>query len=502
MGLSAGVCAKSESAVASIPTWGVAPAEFSSLMLPQSAQPQGVLELYLMGGLNPWDTFYAVEDFGKDDKTMLHTFMEGERSVPEYFNTCGGAERPLTQPFGKDAADNDVNLGPWIYPLRDRQDILDRMRIIVMQHQFEPHGVASPLALTGQPRGTPRMAATGAHVERFFRQLEPDRVTPHAYVLYSLDSEIAAQFDIHTASATGLHSAQFAPLAVRMVPNNPLPGQLARDHLGGFADSMDAAMQHYIGAYRQALKPPELDAFLKARAFDEIAAVRHALRNSPALLDVLTPDLLKAVHGEECGVKTAEVGAYDTTAMGLTLATNLLTRQTDRAKHVTVIDSGLINASGAGYDTHDDHVVESSRNVVHMSRLLAERINKPGESDPEKLDLDKHTILLTTEFGRTPYVETGKKFGLDHWPFGYVVIAIGGTIGAEQAGIAGAIRANGRADGDHHFFNPAEFRAAVLMSMGIWPFNNEAFAVGDVRTGENRAQLAARLRVNLLGHES
>ena len=501
IGASVGACSGSgEQPGFSAGAWGVAPPEWAHLLIPEERRPEGVLDLYLMGGMCPWDTFYTVPEYGQSNGTMFNTFLNpaktGQASVAEYFERCEGGNRALTEPYAVDARGKTVHLGPWLYPLRDRPDILERTRVFVLRHLFEPHGVASPLALCGHPRGTPRMACTGAHVQRFWRDRgDPGRRTPHSYVLYSMDSEIAAQFDIHAASATGLHPASVRPLNVRLVRDNPLPEQLARAHLQGQQTAVDDSVEYYLRRFRERLGVPSA-----VRSLEELVDARAALRYSGDLVDVLTPDLLASVGGAECGFEAAN--GLDTTAMGLRLAVDLLTRPTHRARHVNVVDSGLINALGAGYDTHDYHVLESSRNVVHMSRLLAEHINRPDEQDPRKLDLDRHTVLLTTEFGRTPYVETGKEEGLDHWPFGYVVVAIGGFVDKERAGLVGAIDEQGFADMSvSRSFSPAEFRAAVLMGMGIWPFANESFAVGDtLHPFETREILAAYLRQELLGY--
>ena len=479
--------------------WGAAPADLAHLLVPPSRRPEGVLDLYLMGGLCPWDTFYAVPDYGAADQTMFNTFRAprptGQASMEEFLERCGGEGRNLVEGFAQDSKGVPVGWGPWLYPLRERPDIMDRTRVMVMRHQFEPHGVASPLALSGHPRGTPRMACTGAHVQRYWRDRSPGRTTPHSYTLFSSDSEIAAQFDIHSASATGLQPASMRPLNVRLTADNPLPSQLSRAQLGDKRSAVDSAVEHYLAQFRQRLGIPG-----RVRSLDELVDARAALRFSGQLTDVLTPDLLAPIAGSECGFDAAN--GLDTTAMGLKLAVDLLTRDTHRARHVNVIDSGLVNALGAGYDTHDFHVLESSRNVVHMCRLLSESINKPGENNPAKLDLDRHTILLTTEFGRTPYVETGKEEGLDHWPFGYVVMAIGGFVGKEQKGIAGSINDRGFADpSPGGSFSPGEFRAALLMGMGIWPFAPEAFAVGDtLQNFDSRKDLAQYLRTQLLGY--
>ena len=134
--------------------------------------------------------------------------------------------------------------------------------------------------------------------------------------------------------------------------------------------------------------------------------------------------------------------------------------------------------------------------LVHMSRELAARINEPGEDDPRKLDLDRHLVLLTTEYGRSPLPIAG---GLDHWPYGYVVIAIGGPVTEDRSGIIGAIDSDAYATS---WFTPGDLRAALLLAQGIWPFSDRSFAVGDISAGTSELDCAMFLREELWGYRA
>ena len=459
-----------------------------------SLVPDGVLEVFLMGGLCPWDTFYVVPEYGRAEKRLWWTFQEGKDSVPEvFYDRCGvSSAEALTSPFGaSDSSGVPIALGPWLQPLRSRPDILDRMRIVVMQHHLEPHEVATPVALCGLPRGLPRMSATGAHVQRHAQALAGGRVAPWAYNIFSSNTEIEAQFDIDAAAASGLHPASARPLQIRLAQNSAsMTAQLRREHLGAARTSVDAAVQHYLDRYRTSLSGGRE---LVSRVVDDFAQARYSLGYGDHLAEIIKPELLVPITGSSaCGSTTD----FDSTATGLRLGTHLLRHAESPARHVTYIDSGLVNAMGAGYDSHDYHVVESSRNVFHLARTLAATINnKPaGEADPAKLDLDRQMIVLATEFGRTPYPETGKPQGLDHWPFGYAVVLIGGPIRSRS--VAGAIGPDGVAT---RAFTPAELRAALLMAQGIWPFTDESFAIGDIRGATSHEGAARILREQLLG---
>jgi len=481
--------------ITAVPTgWGQAPNAEAAALLAGMPHIEGVLEVYLMGGMNPWDTFYVVPEFNKNKRRMWWTFQE---DVEEHFyGLCQAGSRPLLQPFGTASDGQTVNLGPWTYPLRERTDLTDRMRIITMQHAFEPHQVATPLMLCGTPRGTPRMAATPSHVQRFQSELDPLRTTPHSYVLFSEDTETQDEFNVQSAVASGLHPGAARPMSIRLLKDNQLPDQLTRTHLGGYANGTDNLVQAYLDQYKARLRVGPEGLFLPARVLQDMCTARRQLRHADQLASILTPELLAPIAGEECGGETD----LDTPAMGMRLAANLLTRSQDRARYVTYIDSGIINSEAAGYDTHDNHVFESSRNIIHTLRKLAEIVNKPGENDPGKLDLNKHLILITTEFGRTPFEEDKRMGGLNHWPFGFAVAAIGGFV--QTPGVVGAIAESAYAT---EAFTPQEFRAALLMSLGIWPFSREGHAIGDIRLPEgsgagSEAQAAALLRQHLLGY--
>ena len=69
--------------------------------------------------------------------------------------------------------------------------------------------------------------------------------------------------------------------------------------------------------------------------------------------------------------------------------------------------------------------------------------------------------------------------------------------------MVGTINSQGYADPNPSMsFSPSEFRAAMLLAMGIWPFDNEAFAVGDsLHPLQTRAQAAAYLHQEFLGYK-
>jgi hypothetical protein len=230
---------------------------------------------------------------------------------------------------------------------------------------------------------------------------------------------------------------------------------------------------------------------VRAPLLDEYAAAQAARGDSRWLRELLDDPLFAPNATVSAGLDFDE----DLPRMGIDLGIRLLNDPQRPVRYALNTDLALHESTGGfAYDTHVHHVVETALNVPWLFQRLTERINTPGEGDAAKFDLDRHMIVLSTEMGRTPYAEGSA--GTDHWPQGYVQVLIGGPIGPDQAGVAGALEPDGLAS---DYYTPAEFRAALLLAQGIWPFNPEAFAVADVRNAGDELEAALRLR-QLLGH--
>ena len=390
---------------------------------------------------------------------------------------------------GTDALGMTVNLGPFLYPLRDRPDILARMRMFVTAHGETTHQSGVPYALCGHRRNTPRLAGTGAHVEAHLRAVDGPSALPRSYVFLPGLSDLSG-LNADSAAAIGLQRASARPMTLRLNAGGVDTEQLLRTVIGGTRGAIDRLVDHSTQRYASRLVDPSGTPVRSAR-FDDFAAARDALGTTPDVVGLLSAQALAAREGSEC----EQHSGVDYTSMGLQASVELMTHPTSPARYVTCVDGGLAPASGGGaYDTHFFHVSESARNVVHMSRELVSRINEPGEGDPRKLDLDRHMILLTTEYGRSPLPIAG---GLDHWPYGYVTIAIGGPVTPDHAGIIGAIDDQGIATSA---FTPGDQRAALLLALGIWPFSDRSFAVGDISAGATELDCAMYLREQLWGY--
>lgn len=485
--------------------WGAPTSAQAEALLPASAVPESVLEVFLLGGFNPWDTFYVVPEHGHatDGPFAGHqwwTFQtsdNGADTIPAAFDRCGGGSMPLYEPFATDSLGKTINLGPFIYPLRNRPDLLKRMRIHVMAHVLEPHEGALPLALTGHGPGNLRMCSSGAHFERHYRaQGDASHPAPYSYVIYSPSA--SSNENLESATMSGLHGAAVRPLSIKLGPGSELVDRLHRTALGDNASAFDRLVNRELELYRQRLKYLGAEKACRSAAFSDFEAARIAIEGAPALTDVLQANTMMANTGSSC----TEAPELDYPETSLRLATFLMNHPKQRARQVTVMEAGLHAwLDGIGYDSHENHVTRSSENVVHFFRRFVERVNEPGENDPNKIDLDRQMVIINSEFGRSPTPEFSKLYpkgtGLDHWPFGYVAVTFGGYVNESNSGVVGAIGEDSRAI---DYVTPTEYRAAMLLAAGIWPFTNESFRVSDIRGATTEMEAALMLRERILGY--
>ncbi|MFT3767893.1 MAG: DUF1501 domain-containing protein [Minicystis sp.] len=471
--------------------FGEIPAGAESAAVPEALRAQNILEIFLYGGVSQYESFYCVDSFGQSDSTGWWCFYNSG-DVQQAVSECG-IQGPLLEPFATDAAGNMVKLGPFVMPLRARPDITSRMRVAITAHDLEPHEGAIPLALAGRPLGHPALAGLGAHIQRYFldHDNQPGRA-PYSYVLLSAQLGFPTD-NVRSAVSIGMHPGAARPLSLKVDAAADLTTLLARGTVGENRAAYDQLMAGYLKRYDARLTYAGQGDPLRAPRVVDLAAAANSITNADAIAKVLDPSLFDVIPGTECG----ETNGADATAMNLKLATHLLTHPAAPARYVCLVDGGLLLADGGGgYDTHGENSHTQARNLGHMLRSLTALINKPGENDPDKLDLDKTMIVLTTEFGRTPYAQGGGK-GRNHWPYGYPIVFLGGPIRDTSKGVFGACGPDGLALPGAS--SPQENRIAALMALGIWPFAPESYNVSDVPGAADEKTAAMLVKQRQLG---
>jgi hypothetical protein len=480
--------------------FGENPSGTEGVTVPEDLRAFNILEIFLFGGLSPYESFYVVEDYGKSDSTQWHLFTTGGNEVQAAVENCGYSTTDLLNPFALDGDGAEVNLGPFVAPLRARPDIISRMRIVTTAHDALPHEAAVPLMLTGRSSSHPMVAGIGAHIQRYFQQIE-GRSLPYAYVLLP---QSQLQLDLTRVSlARGPHPSTARPLALQVSAGGSFQSLLERPSMNGQQAAYDALLSRRTNRYWNRLLWNGQGDPLRAPSAEQLADAARTISSSAELKGVLQEgEFFTLPPGLACGETVAE----ESVGQSLRLATHLLTHPQSPARYVCVVDGGFkleTNAAG-GYDTHNYAAGTQAENLYNILNQLASLVQTPGDKDPTKIDLDRTLVVLTTEFGRTPFEEGIR--GRGHWPFGYPTMYLGGPIrpvsspvGTSNGGIFGALGPSGHAT---TAATPTQIRMSMLMALGIWPFANESFNVSDVPGVGSEHDGARLVREQILGVES
>jgi hypothetical protein len=473
--------------------FGVFPSGSEAAMLPEGVRAKRVLEVFLYGGLSPWETLYFVRNYGTPSdpdypNQQYYTYASSNDTMIGS-TRCNAGSFSTVRDFGTDALGAQVELGPFANRLFARADVTDRMRLVVQKHNLEPHEAAVPQALTGRPVGQPNAAGLGAHIQR--ARLDagktPDRASPHSYVFAT--GGISSD-NVAAAAAAGAHPGSARPLLIKTDNASGFTNLLKRQAVGSAREQHDSLVAAYANQYDNRLRWPTGERVRSARTDDFQVAFGNQ-RKVDAIGGVLSADLFATQGGSSCGTTKSR----DIPLMGLSAAAKLLTHPTEPASYVCVSDIGLYEASGGGgYDTHTDNARDTAVNFDHLLKNLLAIINAPGESDPRKLNLDDTLIILNTEFGRTPTAQGAT--GRNHHPYGYVTAFIGGPT---LKGISGAIGPDAQAT---QYATPAQNRIAALLALGIWPFAHEGFAVSDVPNASGELDAALHTMQFCLGRST
>ncbi|MEM7765676.1 MAG: DUF1501 domain-containing protein [Pseudomonadota bacterium] len=450
--------------------WGDFPAPPSGEAWPGAIPSYKILEVFLYGGLSPWETFFH--------RPGLVDPWYGQQSQIQGLSwACAGAPSPTTE---IQDIDGNVALGPLTKPI---WGLADRMRIVVMQHGLEPHEAAIPYAITGHVLGRSNFSSLGAAMSHRFAG--PGRTTPLAYSFLPNNLSFGSD-NFQAIDAVGTHPGRHRPLRLNIGPGgDAFVAQLQRP--GMSATNRDAVLDYYRAHYRDWLRlrgstAPEF--LSRSRGFSNYDASTSTLLNAAELNTLFGAGgqvALNLTQTNECPDGSLIDNRNDITGVSMRAAAKLLTlpEADGGARHVCVVDGGLRRPGGAAYDTHSGNNVEDTAvNLWSTLDALAAVVQTPGSAtpDPTKINLDDTLIVLKTEFGRTPNTAPGR----DHWPQGYTNILIGGPVNpGGGAKVIGSMDASGIANADD-FYTPSEVQGALMIAGGLYPFEPENFGVGDM----------------------
>ncbi|MDF3066791.1 MAG: hypothetical protein K0R38_2392 [Polyangiaceae bacterium] len=498
-------------------TFGEVPTLAQSSLLPAALRVENVLECYLFGGLDPWDSFYCRPGLGEVGGTFAYTAYDHLIKASEGCGFDNAGSEPFTY-FAKDSAQEEIFFGPYMRRLLTRPDVMKRLRVVITRHRDVLHEYGSALASTGRAFGNPAGAGLTTHVNRYFvdRDSSSNRVLPYAYDLSTGGGTFTAGVPIGFA-AQGLHPSRARPLQIRVDDLARMQRLLARPNVGTTTERgrYDALIEEYFHQYEQSLRPraggeilraPQFEdlrqAFSKQAQTDLIRGVVLENEVAPLMTPAMCRQVVAGLDGEPQFVNgdgTSPGNGGNLPAMGLALATRLLTHPTHPAKYCVVSDIGVKQADGGGgYDVHSEGPWRQASNLNNLLEHLLGFVNAPGQADPRKLSLDKTLIILNTEFGRSPGPQSPGRMGRAHWPHGFAQIYIGGPIREGGAGCHGHIDEAGNAT---TFATPAENRIAALLALGIYPFDGEgvAFSPADVQAQTEGAGAARSVIERIFG---
>lgn len=465
--------------------WGEFPAWAQSLALPKALQPKQILEVHLTGGLSAWESLYAVDlpAYGKSDSEMYWTFADGPAGIPALLAQCWPQISPQLQYFAQDALGVDVKFGPLIDALRQRPDILSRLRLHVLSHNLFPHGPAQHLLATGIAPGVPGAVALAAAFERRGQETLAAAAAPHAWIL----GGVPRIDGIDRIGALGSASTPIVAL-----PDADFSYLKLASELAATASPEVLALRQVAASQLQAqLSWPGVGP-VRSGASSQLAASIAAGPKLGKLPDLLPASSLQGEPGQVCGLPFQA----DWTAMRFQAATSLFALGSGVTRYIALEETGFSEAGGmpGGFDLHVDFAQRAVRLYPHVFDRLCQTIAKPGAPMPGQLSLDDTLVVLSTEFGRSPGLQSDT--GRNHYPSAYVGAMFGGPIQAAQKGIVGAIDQYASAI---NALSPADVRCAILYAAGIWPFEVGLFSYEDVTGAVSEADALLKLRTIVLG---
>jgi len=425
-----------------------------------------ILEIFLYGGLSPWESFYCVPT----DRPQLYT---GELAT-NYTNvdvTLGGAcpsapSNPLAPLSGGTYRFGELRLGKGARPLVARHDMLSRTRVVSMRSELSNHVLGIPQAITGRRFGDPRAVSLGAAVQRRHATDGPVSyvIMPPPTRFFGGESGDYRAFDAFFA--TGNYPASSRPVRLNLGASNDLAGWAARSSRG---DATDALAGDLAAQYRGRFGGT------RARTAESFESVVQGMRYAPDLVSrytLATTATAGITPANHC--HAAYSPGTTATRASLRLARDLFA---GGAKYVGVVDTGIGQDTGAGYDGHGNAAAITTPNLYHLLTELA-AIVRTGSSGAG-ISLDDTLIVLNTEMGRT--AEPQGSVGRDHYGAAYACALIGGPI---TASTGATMRGLFTFDGDRPVgsFTSANLVSSLMRAAGVDESLPENFAASERTT--------------------
>ena len=384
--------------------------------------------------------------------------------------------------------------------------------MVVLQHNLEPHEAAIPYSLTGHVLGRPNFSGLGAAISHRFAN--PSHPLPFSYVLMP-DGGATLNDNFQGMISTGTHGGEHRPLSLMVGPASVNLGtQLQRT---GMSTQANDLLRFFRASYADKLRTNSV--VTRSKGYSAYSAGLDNLLSASSLATLLGSVSLNPANATGCAsfLPGVPLSALDRTAAAVRAGAFLLSQPeaSGGARYVGIIDGGLRQAGGAGYDIHagNDGMEVTAVNIFNVCSALASVIDTASPPAAGKISLNDTLVVIKTEFGRTPAVSgSGETAGRDHWPHGYVNILLGGPITTRA--IAGSIEFNGPDRGqalpvtisgstvNAGHFTPSEFQAALMLAAGIFPFQGENFGIGDMSLATRdatEALTASQIRARVLG---
>ena len=391
--------------------WGVWPSDKQSSLLPAEYQVPRVLELNMNGGMNPWDTFYGVPDWGVADFTFGNQFAPGATGIIP--------RRPPATIASQTAASPARSSRRWHHRRQRRRSVPRSVGLSVPRppRRARPHADRGDEPRRRRARGRqpdlvhrhppgPAAHGRGRHRDPALLQREPrsarGRRRPGGAVLVcGLPGRLQAvqrRLGLHGrlpprlgAAAHRLGHPELRALQPAHPPRCRRPASVRpspRLLPGGIRTS---------GCASSGTPPPPA-----RRSATTTSSPTSPASTPPISTDILSNDLFATIPAPSTICGAAAFSGQDMPRMQARMAASLLTRETDAARYVLWIDAG-INPRPTGATTHTLHTVQAGRTYPTPSSPL-DIINRT--TAPSSARLDDTMIVINSEFGRTPGQQT------------------------------------------------------------------------------------------------